>query len=337
METQKKGINRADFIAVLGVVALGLFTFLGRLFLSGGKLNESVILAVVTCIVAALLLVLMISAKGKESSFKLWRTVEAVVVVLYVAFAYFTAGPILHFFSVNRNNEEIIEAAKVDFMRMEEQFNQYERETDAAITMTKTSLLNAKDGKRTSDLITFCQDNSIEPIRVNNVNLYARMAEDCLLGDDYIKFKETVLAAFAEWKSLINDWNWLKVPIIAKDMGGTGSGNSGMNHNVAAELNKLAATIKLPEVRHVDTHYDIVDYHECNLQPVSLSFPQLLIREGEITAVAVLWCVLIHLVILLSYMVAYRSAKTGVGGGRGKNKTQTSLGTSLDFNNKLED
>lgn len=337
METQKKGINRADFIAVLGVVALGLFTFLGRLFLSGGKLSESVIIAVVTCIVAALLLVLMISAKGKESSFKLWRTVEAVVVVLYVAFAYFTAGPILHFFSVNRNNEEIIEAAKVDFMKMEEQFNQYERETDAAITMTKTSLLNAKDGKKTSDLINFCKDNSIEPIRNNNVNLYARMAEECLLGDDYLQFKENVLADFAEWKSLINDWNWLKVPIIAKDMGGIGSGNTGTNHNIAAELNKLAATIKLPEVRNEGNQYDIVDYHKSNLQPVSLSFPQLLIREGEITVLAVILCILIHFIILLSYLVAYRSAKTGVGGGRGKSKTRTSLGTSLDFNKKMED
>ena len=69
-------ITIANIIAIVGLVLLLVFSFLGHSYLSGGELGWDIIVSLAVTAFTAFLLWFMIKAKGAERDLGTWRIIE---------------------------------------------------------------------------------------------------------------------------------------------------------------------------------------------------------------------------------------------------------------------
>ena len=96
-------ITIANIVAMVGIVLLGIFTFMGHSYLSGGELAWDVIVSLAVVSVTSLLLWLLIRAKGAENELDKWKKTEYTTLGIYIIFAITTSiyCGTMHFFIVN--------------------------------------------------------------------------------------------------------------------------------------------------------------------------------------------------------------------------------------------
>ena len=96
-------ITIANIIAIVGIVLLLVFSFLGRSYMSGGELGFDIVIAVAITGFTAFLLWFLIKAKGAENNIDKWKKAELAALVVYIIFAIPASlfGGIMHFFVVN--------------------------------------------------------------------------------------------------------------------------------------------------------------------------------------------------------------------------------------------
>lgn len=82
-------ITIANIIAIVGVVLLLVFSFIGHSYMSGGEMGWDIVISVAITAFTAFLLWFLIKAKGAENQLGKWRKIE-----------YATCLPFLHLFSV---------------------------------------------------------------------------------------------------------------------------------------------------------------------------------------------------------------------------------------------
>lgn len=322
MANKKKnnGISIANLIAIIGCVVLLIFSFMGRSYLSGGEMVWSIIIAIGITIIAALLLWLLIKAKSAENEIAKWKVVEISVLVIYIVFAGATVfySGITHFFVVNGNKDAIKTYAEADFDRIDSLFINYEEFEVKALTTTFSGLENAVDEGAIvdDDLDTFFEENSIEQSTYGVENFVEEIQRNGLLGDTYENLKEEYEKQRQEIMRDVKDWNTLFIPYKAHKI-------ETLATDISAKLNQMSDEALLPKIEmNEDGEYTITQEDQSNTFDIeggveTLKFRKAIIESGGISLTAILITLLIHLLILFNYIVAYRTSTVGIKGKKG--------------------
>lgn len=130
----------ADLFLALGVLGFGFFCFLSMNFITLGDTVKSVIAATLISVVLggiAFGLKLLKSTKGRFKIFIVW---EWVLLLFFIAAAFFATFPFSHYFTVWEQKSEIQKEAVLNILKAERLFNEYEIYAEDRISMYKRRL-----------------------------------------------------------------------------------------------------------------------------------------------------------------------------------------------------
>lgn len=257
-KSKSNNISIANVLAVIGVVALGVLTYLGRAFISGGEMGISILWAVGVMAIATALLVIMIKAKGVETNFGMWRVFEISALVLYLGFAVLTAKTAVHFFVINDNKDKIKECALHDVEALKELKGNYSQ-------MFQAAEQNGYDVKQAIDDTDYYWDNNIQSL-------------------------------VDGWEAKIDNWSLFHITGMAKEI-------SSCYEDFYGVLEKYK--------NGVDIEWE--DYRDVDLNPQPMQFGEMLKSISGTSVLGLVVLVILHLMILLNYVLAYRSPTTKVG------------------------
>lgn len=297
-------ITIANIIAIVGLVLLLVFTFIGHAYMSGGELGWDILVAVAITAFAALLLWFMIKAKGAENQLDKWRKVEIAMLVCYILFAIPASlfGGIMHFFVVNDNKEQIKGYAEQDLAQIDKLFDDYNSFENTAIQKTIDGLNNAK-GKAGAD-------QEVKDIIKTTESMRSFSSErQRVLIENVISYKNrTVDPLIREIRNAVNSWSILQIPFKAKDI-------ENLAESVGKELTECSMdeNAKLPLIEYGKiTSYQSKEF---KINPDSLKFRKALRESSGFSVTALIVVLLIHLLILFNYIVARRTVYLHVGHG----------------------
>lgn len=257
-KSKSNNISIANVLAVIGVVALGVLTYLGRAFISGGEMGISILWAVGVMAIATALLVIMIKAKGVETNFGMWRVFEISALVLYLGFAVLTAKTAVHFFVINDNKDKIKECALHDVEALKKLNSNYLE----AFGMAEN------------------EDNAVAAAK-KDINDY---------------WNQNIQSLVDGWEAKIDNWSLFHITGMAKEISSCYEDFYGV-----LEKYKNGVGIKWNEYRGID------------LNPQPMQFGEMLKSISGTSVLGLVVLVILHLMILLNYVLAYRSPTTKVG------------------------
>lgn len=308
---KQKGITIANFIAVVGLVLLLVFTFMGRSYASGGELGWDIVISVGITAFSAFLLWFLIKAKGAENKLDNWRKAEYGALAVYILFAIPTSllGGIMHFFVVNDNKETIKEYAKADLEKIEALFSEYRDFESEALSVTGTGLSNTTEYNQLCDdaLLEFMENHNISrnPESTKNFEMIQR---NNLLGNTFEGFYRSFQAEKADIENAVASWSVMQIPFKAKDI-------EVLAGNVEIELSEWSNNAELPEIKYVSSgsygkfvmgEYQRKDFAvDCGTE--SFQFRKAIMETDGFSVTALLVVLLIHFLILFNYIVAYRT------------------------------
>lgn len=306
---KSSNVTIANVVSIVGVVLLLLFTFMGHSYMSGGELGWDILISVGIAGVTALLLWFMIKAKGAENNLTKWKRVEFITLFVYIAFALTTSifGGVMHFFVVNDQKEDIKKYAHSDLQKIDKMFGEYKSFEEQAISKTNTGLLNsvATSQVRDEGLMKFFNQNNISCDKAG-VDAFITLQKDKLLHISYEKHCANFKKQRDEILNVVNSWSILMIPSKAKLI-------KDLAESAEKELTKLSNAAKLPVIEDGGGIWTISEENQVKDFKVedgveNLEFVKSMKEAKGFSVLAVLIVMLIHLLILFSYIVAYRTS-----------------------------
>lgn len=304
-------ITIANVVAIVGLVFLLIFSFLGLMVKFGGSIGWPAIISVAITAVTALILLFLIKAKGAENEQEKWRMFEYGALATYVIFAIIAAlfGGLMYFFSINENKEELSNYAEEDLATIENLFTEYNTFWDKAIKKTEDACKNIGT--------SHCDDSLKQFIRNTDLDVYREAKEKKLFEEEipgeavaekqlYDKFKK-------EHKSLTADlgrWNIFTIPFAARTI-------AKYAEEVPKCLDKHSIGANIPVIEENDNNKYTMDGQyalDFSSRKIAenLKMKKALQNAGGFSISGVCIALLIHLFILLNYIVANRSAYTSI-------------------------
>lgn len=313
---QKTGrITIANIIAIVGLVLLLVFSFLGHAYMSGGELGWDIFISVSITAITALLLWFLIKAKGAENNLDKWKKAEYATLVVYILFAILASlmGGIMHFFVVNDNKEEIKKYAHEDLQKIEEMFKEYSEYEATAISTTGTGLQTATMQGAICDesLNKFMEENRISHNRESAKN-FENFQKNNLIGSDFEKFHDSFESQKNEIENIVNGWSVMQIPFKAKQI-------EDLAEAASKQLTALSNNATLPNIHasSYDGRFTIGDMQSKSFDIEggidSFKFRKALKNASGFSLVALFVVLLIHFLILFNYIVAYRTSTIGIG------------------------
>ena len=307
-------ITIANIIAIVGLVLLLVFSFLGHSYLSGGELGWDIIVSLAVTAFTAFLLWFMIKAKGAERDLGTWRIIEYVTLGIYIVVAIplsLFCG-IMHFFVVNDNKETIKQDAEADLQKIESVFTDYKNFEENAISITGTGLRNATGIGQICDasLREFMDANHIQHTR-ESANNFETIQRNMLIESGYKAIYDSYTQQQNEIKNSINSWSIVQIPMKAKLI-------EELATSTEKELNSLAEKAKLPTITYDinSRSYTIGEYQKKTFAIQggidSFKFRKALKEADGFSLTAIFIVLLIHILILINYIVAYRTSNLGI-------------------------
>ena len=312
---QKTGrITIANIIAIVGLVLLLVFSFIGHSYMRGGELGWDIVISVAITAFTAFLLWFLIKAKGAENQLDKWRKIEYATLAVYVVFAIPASlmGGIMHFFVVNDNKENIKAYAKADLTKIDKMFNEYKEFESEAISRTGTGLRNATGPGQICDasLNKFMEENRISHTR-ESANNFEMIQRNALVGAGFESFYNAFRQEETEIENAVNSWSIIQIPLKAKMI-------SDLAESAQKELNRLSKNAKLPIVtydsgsRSYTLGENQAQKFEIEDSVESFEFKKALQSASGFSAIAIIVVLLIHVLILFNYFVAYRTSTLGI-------------------------
>lgn len=307
-------VTKANIIALVGLVLLLVFTFIGHSYMSGGEIGWDIIIAVLVTAVAGLLLWFLIRCKGAPNQLDKWKKIEIATLVAYILFAVPASlfGGIMHFFIVNDQKEQIKSYAQEDIAQIDSLFSSYKAFEDKAISDTKTGLLNATGMKQICDnkLNQFMQANNIEHTR-EAANTFCSIQSNNLVGAAYDSFKRTFDDRKNNISTIIDSWSVMQVPFKAKEI-------ETLATEVGKQLTQRSKSAKLPKLTFdtsINKHTIQQDNQskEFSIDVSSFQFRKALQDANGFSVTALIIVLLIHFLILFNYLVTRRTDIIEVG------------------------
>lgn len=315
MEKKAKNgkVTIANIIAIVGVVLLMVFTFIGHSFMSGGELGMDIVVSVAITAFIAFLVWFMIKAKGAENELAKWKKLEIATLVVYVVVAIPLSlyGGIMQFFIVNDNKERVKECAKDDLDRIDQMFLDYKEFEEQAIGRTNDGLSNAiKEGRRNDDLKEFMKTNHIS-VSEEGVSAFKDLQMRLLVGSGYERLYTSFKEQRVKIEQSIDSWSMMLIPTKAKQI-------PALAESAQQELNTLSNGAKLPVINNESGLYKIKEYQVKRFETEPLELKEAMQGTGGFSVKALLFVLLIHILILFNYVVAYRTSTLSIN-KRGRN------------------
>lgn len=315
MEKKAKNgkVTIANIIAIVGVVLLMVFTFIGHSFMSGGELGMDIVVSVAITAFIAFLVWFMIKAKGAENELAKWKKLEIATLVVYVVVAIPLSlyGGIMQFFIVNDNKERVKECAKDDLDRIDQMFLDYKEFEEQAIGRTSDGLSNAiKEGRRNDDLKEFMKTNHISASE-EGVSAFKDLQMRLLVGSGYERLYTSFKEQRVKIEQSIDSWSMMLIPTKAKQI-------PALAESAQQELNTLSNGAKLPVINNESGLYKIKEYQVKRFETAPLELKEAMQGTGGFCVKALLFVLLIHILILFNYVVAYRTSTLSIN-KRGRN------------------
>ncbi|MBQ8656808.1 MAG: hypothetical protein IJ527_07170 [Prevotella sp.] len=314
MATNKKkdSITVANIMAIFGLVALLVFTYLGHSYMSGGEIGWDIAIAVIITSFAAFLLWFMVKAKEAENNLDKWRIIEYATLAFYIVtvIPLSAAFGIMHFFVVNDKKEEIKELAQSDLNKIEEMFTDYKDFESGALSVTGTGLRTATDAGQVCDeqLNKFMADNNISHTH-ESANNFENIQRTTLIGAGFETFYQSYLDQKSEIEGVINGWSLIQVPRKARSI-------EELAKSAEEELTRLSNDAQLPIIAVQNNKHTITGFQKKDFKIrdgiKSFQFKKALKKAKGFSITATLVLLLIHALILFNYIVAHRALTLGV-------------------------
>ena len=152
MSKQNSGnVSIANVISMLGLAGVGVITFFGILLGSAdGAIGTAALLAIVLAAVLACLLVVAVKAKAADDNRDKWRIVEIAALVVYVIVALVFSTPLHRFFYVKSQQQEVQQQARQEIKDVEQLYADYEQQRKAALDNAVQQMTNYQNSKTKS-------------------------------------------------------------------------------------------------------------------------------------------------------------------------------------------
>ena len=119
MKQQKEssGVSIANIITIIGLIAFGVVTYLGQLYLNDGDITSSILWAIGFAIIAGALSFGAAALKGRKIDAKLMIIVQIVILIIYIGFAFLSSRATLKFFDVQGDKATLAAVASEDIAK----------------------------------------------------------------------------------------------------------------------------------------------------------------------------------------------------------------------------
>ncbi len=211
MAQKSKGrISIANILALIGLAAIGVITFFGKLIQNAdGKPGSAIIWAIIVIAILGGLLALAIKAKGAEDNPDKWKYVEWSSIALYVVAAVFLASSFLSFFYVASNKDSLSEKARAEVSAIEKMYAQYDHQQKTHIDRAAEQFKNYIDSK---------QDANVDPSLTEYVNETVKTNVDSWKSNALSITKRKPDDDLKNIKNMIANWNPMELASIAKEL-----------------------------------------------------------------------------------------------------------------------
>lgn len=314
-ENNSGKLTKANIISIVGLVLLFSFTFLGHSFKSGGEMGWDILVAVAITGLAAFALWFLVKAKGAENQLEKWRIIEISTLVAYVVVVIPLSfcGGVTNFFAANADKAIYKDKAHNDIAKIDSVFSQYENFEKDALEKTRTGLGNSvgMGMSRSSELVTYMEQNSIKPTRTS-VDNFVEIQEGNVLGTQYEQYKKQYKAERDAIINTIDSWNVIQIPSQAKLI-------EDLAVQTSKWLTERSASAKLPLVKNdsmsraytIKLSNQVMQYQvEGGIE--NLEFRKAIMSAGGMSVSSIMFLIIVHVLILLNYFVAYRTFTLGL-------------------------
>lgn len=308
-------LTKANIISIVGLVLLFSFTFLGHSFKSGGEMGWDILVSVAITGLAAFALWFLVKAKGAENQLERWRIIEISTLVAYVVVVIPLSfcGGVTNFFAANADKDSYKVKAHNDIAKIDSVFSQYEKFEKNAVEQTGNGLGNSVSMgmSRSSELVTYMEHNSIKPTRTS-VDNFVEIQNGNVLGTQYEQYYNQYKAERDAIINTIDSWNVIQIPSQAKLI-------EDLAVQTSKWLTERSASAKLPFVRPdpMSHAFTIIESNQAKQYQVeggieNLEFRKAIMSAGGMNISSILFLIIVHVLILLNYFVAYRTFTLGL-------------------------
>lgn len=306
-------LTKANIISIVGLVLLFSFTFLGHSFKSGGEMGWDILVSVAITGLAAFALWFLVKAKGAENQLEKWRIIELSTLVAYVVVVIPLSfcGGVTNFFAANADKASYKDKAHNDIAKIDSVFSQYENFEKDALEKTLTGLGNSVSMGmiRSSELVTYMEHNSIKPTRTSVEN-FVEIQKGNVLGTQYEQYNKQYKAERDAIINTIDSWNVIQIPSQAKLI-------EDLAVQTSKWLTERSASAKLPLVENKSQAFTIIESNQVKQYQVeggieNLEFRKAIMSAGGMNITSILFLIIVHVLILLNYFVAYRTFTLGL-------------------------
>ena len=303
-------VTIANIVTILGLVTLTFFVFCGQALQNfENNMGTNVIVALVFVLLALFVLWLAVHAKSVENNFRPWRIVETFALLLFFAVSLFTGTTMMKFFVVNENMVTLKETASNDISQIKKLIADFGEQEHERLENNISGYKNAKESGtelnfQTKKYIQEINIDSLNTVMNNKINVIADVSPGAK------GYKKTWDKEISELEEVIANWNLLKLPDAVKRI-----------EVLSEEVNqKLTLYSENYDFKIIETNlsdeFTITDSPK-NEYKYEVEFPALVRSASGFSITGLLVIILIDILVLASYIFAYRSRKVAPKGGNG--------------------
>ena len=221
----------ADLLTLMGAITFGFFFFLGYNFLTLGDLTKSIIMASAFAFGLGMIAYVLKTLKRASRNFKTSILTEVLLFITYAVVAYFSISPLVHYFAVSQQKEEIQNKIISNITEAEGLFEAYDAYAENRISLYERKLRSIVQAKIVNP--SQYEDFGFIPGTSDETQLEAKVdaLEYKLKPSNYEEMKED-LTWLSESKSKVENWSPIEVVKIVNELNsGVKSWNSKLNEN----------------------------------------------------------------------------------------------------------
>ena len=301
-------ITPANYIALLALALLALFTFFGWMYGSeNGEAGLAIIMTIFEVVVLGALLVLAIKAKSATSHFGMWRIVEWGSIALYVVVAILFASPLLKYFYVMSEKDSLKNTAINEIAAVDSLYSNYQHAMETATKQAVEQITNYVNSRSSS----YTMETYIDSMAITRSDVASwgnQVRETWQLKPD---------STLSQMRRQVMSWGFFDMGIAQ-----VGKRIESKSEETIERLNKkVKSNIEarvVPIIRYNGSQYVTDSFIEPTFEVPSTGAFHKALRDGNGTTVfGWVMFILLHLLILLNYLVT--QGRTIVGPNRKSN------------------
>lgn len=318
MSEKKNGISIANILAMLGLAGLGVLSFFGLFFQSpDGNLSKPVLLAAGIVAAFAILLIIMVRAKGANDNPDKWRFVEWGALAIYLVLAWFAAKPALHFFYVVSEKENLQQMAREDVDAMDNLYATYNKQKKEAVDLAVEQFENYLQHPQYIDHKPVAENDKSDYLYYFAKKYFGGNTDEIerWIDDNDSLLEDMKDSRTKELRGSIAKWDLMKLPLLSLDLSKAKDAawkrvEDRIATNQTYELIPVVnggASVVTGEDKPFEWG-GLATFNLPEKQPSSFADS---LKNGKPTALGWVIYIVLHLLILLDYLLARRSSFVG--------------------------